>query len=445
MKLPAHVAFCIQTLEEAGFAAYAVGGCVRDSLLGREPQDYDLCTAATPEQIQALFPRHGQVLAGVKHGTVGIIFPGEVVEITTFRAEGTYSDCRHPDWVAFVDTVEGDLARRDFTINAMAWSPTRGLADPFGGREDLENRILKAVRDPYQRFQEDALRILRGARFAARFQLTPQEQTLDAMLCMAPLMEELASERIFSELCKLILCARAEDLIRFAPIITQVIPELKPAVGLDQHSVHHAYDLYTHIAHVTASVPQELPLRWAALLHDVGKPETFTMDEAGRGHFYGHAKVGAEMADGILHRLKAPNALRQQVKTLVELHMIHFEPQRKPLRRWLSRLGYETFLALLELQEADMGSKGTGKKKAQSCFSKIRSMIKDMAQEETCLTMKDLAINGNDLLQMGYVPGRAMGDCLRELLELVIEEALPNDPAYLRKRAKEALREGWYE
>lgn len=440
MKLPSYAAYCIETLESAGFAAYAVGGCVRDSLLGLEPQDFDLCTAARPEQIQAVFAHHGQVLAGLKHGTVGVIFPDAVVEITTFRTEGGYSDCRHPDWVEFVDTIEGDLARRDFTINAMAWSPTRGLADPFGGQEDLRNGILRAVRDPYERFREDALRILRGARFAARYDLQPQQQTLDAMITLAPLMDSLARERVFSELCKLLLHADASDLIRYEPLITRVIPELKPAVGFDQRSPYHSFDLYTHIAHVTAAVPGELPLRWAALLHDVGKVSTFTVDEAGRGHFYGHAQVGGAMADEILRRLKAPNTLREQVKTLVQLHMNQFEAQRKPLRRRLSRLGQETLLQLLSLQEADMGSKGTGKGEENSHYDQIRRMIWEMEQENLCLTVRDLAINGNDLLNMGYPAGKGMGRCLQELLNLVLEEQLPNERPALLQKAGEIMK-----
>lgn len=440
MKLPPHVTFCIETLENAGFAAYAVGGCVRDSLLGLRPHDFDLCTCARPEQIQALFPHHPQVLAGLKHGTVGVIFPGDVVEITTFRQEGSYTDCRHPDWVEFVDTIEGDLARRDFTINAMAWSPSRGLADPFSGADDLKQGILRAVRDPYERFREDALRILRGARFAAKYRLKPQPQTLDAMIALSPLMEGLARERVFSELCKLILYADADDLLRYAPLITQVIPELAPAVGFDQHSPYHRYDLYTHIANVTAGVPREQTLRWAALLHDVGKPETFTMDEAGRGHFYGHAQTGSAMADDILRRLKAPNALREQVTQLVKLHMTQIEAQRKPLRRWLSRLGKPTFLQLLQLQEADMGSKGTGKGEDVHHFRKLRQMVLEMEQEELCLTIRDLAINGNDLLELGYPEGKALGQCLRRLLTLVMEEQLENQRTALLRQAREDMK-----
>lgn len=440
MKLPSYVAYCVETLEEAGFAAYAVGGCVRDWLLGREPHDYDLCTNAPPERIQALFPKQDLVLAGRKHGTVGVIFGTDVVEITTFRREGDYADGRHPDWVEFVENVDEDLARRDFTVNAMAWSPTRGLADPFGGKEDLRRGILRAVREPEQRFREDPLRILRGARFAAKYRLEPEEKTLEAMAGLAPLMDGLARERVFSELCQLLLHARTEDLLRYQPIITQVIPALAPAVGFDQHSPYHHYDLYTHIAHVTAAVPSELPLRWAALLHDVGKPKTFTVDENGRGHFYGHAQEGSRMADEILWQLKAPNALREQVVLLVEQHMTLVEPLRMPVRRRVSRLGAENFFLLLSLQEADMGGKGAEGEETDDRFQTMRRIAEDLLKEETCLSLRDLAINGHDLMELGYPQGKAVGKCLNDLLELVVLEMIPNDRQELLSRAGEACR-----
>ena len=217
MKLPGSVENCVRRLEEAGFSAYAVGGCVRDALLGIEPHDYDLCTAASPEQIQAVFENEKLVLAGVKHGTVGVVTSGGVVEITTFRTEGGYADSRHPDWVKFVGLVEEDLARRDFTVNAMAWSPSRGLADPFGGQADLKAKVLRAVGDPETRFREDALRILRGVRFAVRFGLTVEPKTESAMFRLAPLMDKLARERVFDELCKLLPLVTAADLLHFAP------------------------------------------------------------------------------------------------------------------------------------------------------------------------------------------------------------------------------------
>ena len=270
MKLPGHIAFCVQRLETAGFAAYAVGGCVRDRCLGLTPHDYDLCTAARPEEMEQLFSEFPLVLAGRKHGTVGVVLEGQVVEITTFRTEGDYSDNRHPDSVAFVDRIEEDLARREFTVNARAWSPTRGFADPFGGRADLQAGILRAVGEPEVRFREDSLRILRGVRFAARYGLEPEKATADAMARLAPLMDNLARERVFDELCKLLPLVTAADLLRFAPVITQVIPELQSAVGFDQRSPHHVWDVYTHTAHVVEGAAPDLVLRWAALLYDVG-------------------------------------------------------------------------------------------------------------------------------------------------------------------------------
>ena len=426
MELPEYILRCVDALENAGFAVYAVGGCVRDACLGLTPHDYDLCTAALPEETETVFAGHKLVLAGKKHGTVGVVTEGGVVEITTFRTEGSYADNRHPDSVEFVSEIEMDLARRDFTVNAMAYSPTRGFADPFGGREDLKNHILRAVGDPAERFQEDSLRILRGVRFAVRFGLTPEPETEKAMVSQSGLMDNLARERVFEELCKLLPGVTTEDLLRFAPILVRVIPELGPTVGFDQRSAHHAYDLFTHIAHVTEAVPGDLELRWAALLHDIGKVSTFTLDEAGRGHFYGHAGESAELANGILRRLKAPTALREQVVTLIEKHMTRLEPEKKFLRRWLGKLGWETMEQLLLLQEADMGSKGTGKAENREQFAQIRTCLAEIKAENACLSLKDLAVNGHDLMALGY-SGKAIGEALNQLLEQVLDDRLPNE------------------
>ena len=436
MFLPENTQNCIDLLENAGFAAYAVGGCVRDACLGLTPHDYDLCTSALPEQTEAVFRDYRLVLAGEKHGTVTVITEGGPVEITTFRTEGGYRDNRHPDWVKFVLDIEGDLARRDFTVNAMAYSPKRGFADPFGGRVDLENHILRAVGDPVSRFQEDSLRILRGVRFAARFGLTPEENTLNAMLSQRHLMEHLARERVFDELCKLILIAKAEDITRFAPILAAVIPELKPMIGFDQHSPHHAYDLITHTAHVVEGVPATLPLRWAALLHDTGKVTTFTRDATGRGHFYGHAKESAAIADNILRRLKAPTALREEVVTLIGRHMTRLQPERKLLRRQVSRFGFPMVENMLCLQEADMGSKGTGEDDGSSLFAEVRGILGQLKAEEACLNLKALAVNGNDLMALGF-QGKEIGTCLNALLEQVVEERLPNEKKALLAFAAE--------
>ena len=425
MTIPDYVQFCINRLEIAGFAAYAVGGCVRDSLLGLTPQDFDLCTAALPEQTEAVFSDCRLILAGKKHGTVAVVTDGGIVEITTFRTEGNYSDNRHPEWVKFVPDIREDLARRDFTVNAMAFSPTRGFTDPFGGRADLENRILRAVGDPGTRFREDSLRILRGVRFAVKYGLRVEDHTMEAMVRLRHLMANLARERVFDELCKLLLLVNAPDLLRFAPILAAVIPELEPMLGFDQRSPHHAYDLFTHTAHVCAAVPAELPLRWTALLHDTGKIPTFTTDDTGRGHFYGHAGESAKIANDVLHRLKAPTALREQVVNLIGLHMTKIQPERKSVRRWLSRLGAGTMEALLQLQEADMGSKGTGKPGELEQFAQLRALMAELQAEDACLSLKDLAVNGHDLMALGF-SGREIGKKLDFLLSLVLDEKVEN-------------------
>ncbi len=436
MILPAAVGTCIEALEQAGHAAYVVGGCLRDACLGLCPQDFDLCTSALPEETEAVFDRCSLVLAGKKHGTIGVVTDCGVVEITTFRREGSYRDNRHPDWVEFVPGVEEDLARRDFTINAMAWSPVRGFADPFGGQADLKGRTLRAVGDPGARFREDALRILRGVRFAVRFSLAIDPPTEEAMLRHAPLLASLARERVFDELCKLLPLVSAGDLLRFAPILSAAIPELGPMVGFDQRSPHHAYDQFTHTAHVTAAVPGDLPLRWAALLHDVGKPQVFTLDETGRGHFYSHASAGADLAEDILRGLKAPNALREEAVTLVRQHMTRLEPDKKLLRRRIGRLGWETVWRLLSLQEADMGSKGTGKEEDLTRCAQVRKLLCEIQAEKDCLTVRDLAVNGHDLIALG-IDRRDIGAALNHLLDQVMDEALPNEKeALLRSLGK---------
>ena len=442
MFLPEPIAEIIKALEKAGYEAYVVGGCVRDACLGLTPQDYDLCTSALPEQTESVFRDRRLVLAGKKHGTVGVVTETGVVEITTFRTEGSYRDNRHPDWVRFVPDVESDLARRDFTVNAMAYSPARGYVDPFGGREDLEKGVLRAVGDPEKRFQEDSLRILRGVRFAVRYDLTVHPATKQAMFAQASLMDNLARERVFEELCKLLPLVTAEDLIRFAPILAAVIPELKPMIGFDQRSPHHAYDLYTHTAHVTAGVPEDLVLRWAALLHDIGKVPTFTVDETGRGHFLDHAVKGARMADGVLRRLKAPNALREQAVLLIEKHMLWLQPDKKLLRRQIGRLGQGTVYQLLSLQHADNSSKGTAKSAETEQYVKILEVLEEIRSEDGCFSLKDLAVNGNDLMRIGF-SGRTIGVMLNWLLDQVMEENLPNERGILLDWAQRVWSDAW--
>ena len=438
-SVPKHVQELTNRLETAGFPTYAVGGCVRDMLLGLVPHDYDLCTAARPEQTAALFSDHRLILAGRKHGTVAVITENDVVEITTFRQEGGYQDSRHPDWVRFMPRVEDDLARRDFTVNAMAWSQKRGFSDPFGGQNDLKNHILRAVGDPAVRFREDALRILRGIRFSVRFHLEPEEKTLEAMKSLAPLTDLLARERVFDELCRLLPLVTAEELLRFAPILARVLPPLAPALGFHQHSRHHAYDVYTHTAHVTAAVPGELTLRWAALLHDIGKPAAFAPDENGEGHFPDHARIGAQMADQLLLELRAPTALREQVVWLIDHHMTSLEPDKKLLRRRLSRWGVERTRQLLALQRADFCAKGVSGSQDTGYFEEIAALLEEIFREEALPTLKTLAVNGHDLLALGFPAGKALGQCLNALLEQVLQERLPNEKQALLSEAARFL------
>ena len=432
MYLPPNVHFCIEALEREGFSCYAVGGCVRDALLGLTPHDYDLCTAAKPDTIARIFSEHTLVRSGEKHGTIGVVLDGEVYEITTYRTEGDYADSRHPGWVEFVEDITLDLSRRDFTVNAMAYSPKRGYADPFGGRQDLQDGVLRCVGHPETRLTEDALRILRGMRFAVRYGLRVEDDTKEAMFRLAPLMEHLARERVFDELCKLLPLVDADHLLSFAPVLTQAIPELAPMMGFDQRNIHHAHDIFTHTAHVTAAVPKDLTLRWAALLHDCGKPDCFSLDEQGQGHFYGHAKLGARIADQILLRLKAPTALRQRVTLLVEQHMTPLEPDKKLLRRRLSKLGKDAVHQLLALQQADMGTKPAD----DSRFAEIRRLLEEIEAENACLSIRDLALNGHDLMALGY-RGPAIGQAQQWLLEQVLDEQVENEKDALRNALKQ--------
>ena len=418
MNLPAHIRTCLELLEQAGHAAYCVGGCVRDHVLGKEPHDYDLCTAATPQQIKQVFSAYPQVLSGEKHGTVMVILDHQPVEITTFRTEGDYTDNRHPGWVRFEQDIAADLSRRDFTVNAMAWSPTRGFADPFGGREDLKNGILRAVGDPESRFREDGLRILRGMRFATRFRLQAEPATEKAMFRLRWLLDGLSRERVLTELWGFLPYAQGEDLVRFAPLITQVIPELAPCVGFDQHSRHHIHDIYVHTAHTVAAMPADPVLRMAALLHDVGKP----LCADGQGHFYGHETQSAQMAEAVLTRLKASNEIRTRVTELIARHMQLLTPERKLLRRRLSQWGEQALLDQLAMQRADRIGTGTGDLTMQT---EAEAMVQDLLQEQTCLTLKDLAINGHDLMALG-LSGPQIGHTLSYLLTQVLDEQLPN-------------------
>lgn len=443
ISIPKQVLSLMDKLESAGHQAWVVGGCVRDSLLGIAPHDWDMCTDALPGQMEAIFQDYSLVLAGEKHGTVGVVTGLGPVEITTFRTEGGYDDARHPDWVRFEGHIEADLSRRDFTVNAMAYCPRRGLADPWGGQQDLHDRVLRAVGEPEKRFSEDGLRILRGIRFAARFSLAPDEQTLLAMKDLAHTLSVQARERVFTELCGFLPMAKVEDLLTFAPVLTAAIPELAPLVGFCQHNPHHLYDVYTHTAHVVAQTPPDLAVRWAALLHDIAKPDTFFLDDQGVGHFYGHARRGAEMADGILRSLKAPNTLRERVVTLVAYHSASRDYSRqerdKPLRRLLRRLGEETLWQLLALDRADDGGKGTPPE--PEVFDRVQQTLESILAEEPCLSVNRLAIGGRELMALGVPQGPELGKILNRLLDEVTDGEVQNEKEILLTRVRTWMEE----
>ena len=432
MYIPNSVLELINTLEEAGFETWVVGGCVRDHLMGNVPHDYDCCTAAEPEQMQALFADRQLVLAGLKHGTVGVVTEDGVVEITTFRTEGGYLDSRHPDWVKFVRDVKEDLARRDFTVNAMAYSPRRGLCDPVGGQADLKNGLLRAVGDPVLRFREDALRILRGLRFAARFGFQIEEATRTAMHTEIAGLDTLARERVLTELEGFLLAATARDILDGAELLCRIIPELAPQLGFDQKNPHHEHDIFTHTAMVVERAPKEPILRMAALLHDLGKPATFSLDEKGVGHFYGHAGLGAKMAEDILRRLKCSNALRDEVTWLIAHHMDRFPCEEKSARRCLSKHGLPRMERLTRLQMADFGGKVD-----DGDLDEWLGLLREVDAREGALTLKTLAVKGKDLIGLGIAPGKQVGELLNRLLSMVLAGELPNQREalleYLRK------------
>lgn len=435
--LPAQVRDTLNCLHRAGHEAWIVGGCVRDLLLGRTPTDYDITTSALPGQTQAVFRDRRVLETGIRHGTVTLLAEGMPLEITTYRVDGTYSDARHPDGVTFTASLREDAARRDFTINAMAYAPGLGLRDYFGGQADLSRRLIRAVGDPDQRFREDALRVLRAIRFAAVLGFDLEEETAGAARRQAAGLEKVSAERVFQELSKLLCGPKAgQVLLAYPDILGQVIPELLPMVGFDQHSRHHCYDVYTHTAVAVDHVPPRLGLRLAMLLHDIGKPDTFSLGEDGQGHFYGHHRRSVELAEEILRRLRAPKKLREEVVTLVRYHDAPIEEDPARLRRWLHKLGPERFFDLLDIQRGDAAGQGLAYCTRIRRADRLESLARGLLAQAPCLTLADLAVDGRDLLALGY-RGPALGRALQGLLEEVLAGRLPNEKSALLQWAKE--------
>lgn len=427
----------LRRLEENGHRAVLVGGCVRDSLLGIPPHDYDAATSAPPDEIKSVCAGLPCLDIGLKHGTITVLSDGIPVEVTTFRKETTYSDHRHPDAVEFTNDLTEDLARRDFTVNAMAWE-SAGLVDPFGGQQDLEQKLIRCVGDPDRRFEEDALRILRGLRLAAQLEFTIHPDTAAAIHRHAADLAHVAWERIWAEFSRLLCSPGAREvLLGFPEVVCQIIPELSPSVGFDQKNFHHRYDVYTHSVMALTNTPPLLPVRLAALLHDVGKPDTFTVDETGTGHFYGHPKVSGSLADIALRRLRLPNELREQVLTLIERHDLPVEPERRWVGRWLARLGEDTFFLLLHLKRGDRVACTDPTPPSPDPLETVGAIARELLEEHACLSLKDLAVDGRDCLSAG-LQGKEIGQTLQSLLDAVSEGSIPNERSILLNRIKKS-------
>ena len=436
-ELPAPVNMALERLQRAGYEACLVGGCVRDLLRGKPPQDYDLSTSALPEQTETVFAGERLVETGLRHGTVTVLLEGMALEITTFRVDGAYSDARRPDAVRFTPSLTEDLARRDFTVNAMAWSPAAGLTDPFGGRADLEAGVLRCVGDPTLRFTEDALRILRALRLSATLDFSIETETGKALRALAPRLRLVSAERVYSELCKLLCGLRAGQVILdWTEVLGVVLPELLPMRGFDQRNRHHCYDVLTHSVKTLEGVPPVPDLRWAALLHDLGKPAAFTLDEKGEGHFKGHPELSAAQTEQILRRLRASRASRETVTELVRLHDRPIEPTARAVRRVLSRYGAEFFSRLMQLKRADNLAQAPEYRDRQQLYDRIEALARDILLEKPCLSLRELAVDGNDLAALGIPRGPKLGRTLQALLDGVLDGTLENERETLLRAAQ---------
>ena len=441
MPLPAGVSRALSMLEDAGYEAFIVGGCVRDALRGITPKDYDITTSALPEETKSVFRDYRVIETGIQHGTVTVMMDGMPLEITTYRTEGTYSDNRHPDSVSFTTSLREDVARRDFTMNAIAYSPVRGLIDHFGGAEDIRGGIIRCVGDPDTRFREDALRMMRGIRFASALGFAIEEKTAAAIRENKERISAVSAERIRVELTKLLCGANVKNvLMDWWDVLGVVIPEILPMHGFDQRTPYHIYDVWEHTAVAVSETPPVTHLRLSALLHDIGKPPSFFTDEKGVGHFYGHPAVSEKMAEEILARLKYDNVTRRRVVTLVREHDRIIEPTETAVKRALFRLTPEVFFNLLIIKRADNLAQSPNYRDRLATYDRIESMAQDILERNECISVATLAVNGGDLIAIGMKPGKEIGELLSLLLEQVIRGDLANDRDELLTYVKKKMR-----
>lgn len=432
--LPAKVSRIIKTLQSHGYEAYAVGGCVRDSLLGREPEDWDITTSAMPEETKTLFARTFDT--GIEHGTVTVLLEKERFEVTTYRIDGKYKDSRHPSEVTFTRSLREDLLRRDFTINAMAYNDTDGLVDIFGGIEDLRAGMIRCVGNAKERFSEDALRILRGVRFAAQLGFEIDEDTKEGMRKLAPTLQRISAERIQMELVKMMVSKRPAMLgeaYRLG-ITAQFLPEFDRMMETTQENPHHCYTVGEHTLHALEQIRADKVLRLTMLFHDMAKPLVKTVDEQKKAHFYRHDVMGMEMAKKILRRLKFDNDTIRCVAKLVEFHDYRIPAREKCVRRAMNKMGKELFPFYCEVRRADIMAQSMYQRREKlSNLCEIEKLYRKIAEEAQCVSIKELALSGNDLIQAGMRPGKEIGEKLNELLELVLENPQKNTKEELMK------------
>ncbi|MCI8836174.1 MAG: CCA tRNA nucleotidyltransferase [Ruminococcus sp.] len=440
ITLPNKVLLIIENLQMHGYEAYAVGGCVRDSILAKKPQDWDITTSAKPREIKRLFRR--TVDTGIEHGTVTVLLGKESFEVTTYRVDGAYEDNRHPTEVLFTDRLEEDLKRRDFTINAMAYNDEVRLVDVFGGMKDLNHHLIRCVGDARERFSEDALRILRAVRFSAQLDFSIEPFTWEAMKKLAPTLQNISAERIRAELMKLLLSDHPER-IRDAyelGITKVVLPEWDQMEGVEQNTPHHQYDVAEHTLHALKSIKKEKILRLTMLFHDMGKPFMKTTDENGRDHFKGHALVSEEIARTVMHRLKFDNDTIRKVTRLVCYHDYRIEPTMQNVRRAMNRIGVELFPYYLAIRLADVKAQSPYRRREKiENIIQMREQYQEILFRAQCVTLKDLAVTGKDLMEIGMKPGRELGNMLNELLEWVLDDPECNKKEILCEYVKEKL------
>lgn len=428
-EIPVGAQNILRTLTGAGYEAYLVGGCVRDLLRGKQPHDWDICTSARPEETEACFAGSRIIETGLKHGTATVMDEGEPYEITTFRTEGPYSDSRRPDYVEFVSSLKADLARRDFTMNAIAMGLDGSLRDPFGGAGDIQAGLIRCVGDPAQRFQEDGLRVMRALRFASCFGFGIETETAKAVHQSRSMLNWVAAERINAELCKLFVGPGVADVLRNHPdVFCQFWPQLEPLVHMEQNNPWHCYDGWEHTLHAVDAVSEDLVLRLAVLLHDIGKPSCKTTGEDGVDHFRGHPAVSAKMADEMLRQLRFDTKTRERVIRLVELHDAEILLREKTVRKWLGKLGQEAFFQLLEVKVADNKAQNPAIVQNRLAeLAKIKVMAESIIAQGACLSLRDLEVNGRDVIAAGVAPGPVVGKVLNNLLERVIDGETPNE------------------